>query len=187
MPIYVDDIVLGRNLGSITDLLDLERVEVLRGPQGTLFGKNAIGGVVRMISKKPGPDTEGSIEGTAGTKNRFEVRASYNTPIAENLFARFSFSAKRRDGFVKTVDFVCDMIAKGTPQLAGIGDGVVGWDTTTNTAILGTVNSAADNAFALPTQVSANGSNKGCVTGTMGQGAVDRRTRVLPCQDGRFV
>jgi iron complex outermembrane receptor protein len=168
VPIYIDDIVLGRNLGSITDLLDLERVEVLRGPQGTLFGKNAIGGVIRMITKKPGPNTEGAIEGTVGNFDRVEVRASFNTPITENIFARFSFSAKRRDGFVKVVDFVCDMKARGTPQLAGIGDGVVGWNTTTNTPIMGVVNSAADNAFALPTQVSANGSSQGCNTGEMG-------------------
>ncbi len=168
VPIYVDDIVLGRNLGSITDLLDLERVEVLRGPQGTLFGKNAIGGVIRLITKKPGPNTEGAIEGTVGNYNRLEVRASFNTPITENIFARFSFSAKRRDGFVKVVDFVCDMKAQGTPQLAGIGDGVVGWNTTTNTPIMGVVNSAADNAFALPTQVSGAGSNKGCNVGEMG-------------------
>jgi iron complex outermembrane receptor protein len=168
VPIYIDDIVLGRNLGSITDLLDLERVEVLRGPQGTLFGKNAIGGVIRLITKKPGPNTEGTIEGTVGNYERLEVRASFNTPLSENVYSRFSFSAKRRDGFVKVIDFVCDMKAQGTPQLAGIGDGVVGWNTTTNTPILGAVNSAADNAFALPTQVSANGSNQGCKTGQMG-------------------
>jgi iron complex outermembrane receptor protein len=168
VPIYIDDIVLGRNLGSITDLLDLERVEVLRGPQGTLFGKNAIGGVIRLITKKPGPNTEGAIEGTVGNYNRLEVRASFNTPLAENLFARFSFSAKRRDGFVKVVDFVCDMKARGTPELAGINDGVVGWNSTTNTPIMGTVGSAADNAFALPTQVSGNGSNKGCNVDEMG-------------------
>ena len=52
VPIYVDDVYLGRNQGAIMDLLDLERVEVLRGPQGTLFGKNAIGGTVRFISKQ---------------------------------------------------------------------------------------------------------------------------------------
>src|SRR3982751_3540012 len=53
VPIYVDDVYIGRPQGAIFDLLDLERVEVLRGPQGTLFGKNAIGGAVRLISKKP--------------------------------------------------------------------------------------------------------------------------------------
>src|SRR5687767_3489105 len=53
VPIYVDDVYIGRPQGAIFDLLDLERVEVLRGPQGTLFGKNAVGGTVRLISKKP--------------------------------------------------------------------------------------------------------------------------------------
>ena len=168
VPIYIDDIVLGRNLGSITDLLDLERVEVLRGPQGTLFGKNAIGGVIRLITKKPGPDPEGSVEGTVGAYNRLEVRASYNLPLTETIYARFSFSAKRRDGFVNVVDFVCDMKAQGTPELAGIGDGIVGWDTTTNTPVMGVAGSPEDNRFALPTQVSANGSHQGCNVGKMG-------------------
>ena len=168
VPIYLDDIVLGRNLGSISDLLDLERVEVLRGPQGTLFGKNAIGGVIRLITKKPGPNTEGYIEGTIANNDRLDVRASFNTALSENIYSRFSFSAKRRDGFVRVTDFVCDMKAQGTPQLAGIGDGVVGWNTTTNTPIMGVVNSAADNAFALPTQVSPNGSSQGCTVGEMG-------------------
>ncbi len=53
VPIYVDDVYIGRPQGAIFDLLDLERVEVLRGPQGTLFGKNAVGGTVRLISRKP--------------------------------------------------------------------------------------------------------------------------------------
>lgn len=56
IPIYVDDVYIGRPHGAMFDLLDLERVEVLRGPQGTLFGKNAEGGTIRMISKKPQGD-----------------------------------------------------------------------------------------------------------------------------------
>ncbi len=56
VPIYVDDVYIGRPQGAMFDLLDLQRVEVLRGPQGTLFGKNAIGGTIRLISKKPQGD-----------------------------------------------------------------------------------------------------------------------------------
>ena len=59
VPIYVDDVYIGRPQGSIFDLLDLDRVEVLRGPQGTLFGKNAEGGTVRLISVKPQGDDTG--------------------------------------------------------------------------------------------------------------------------------
>ncbi len=66
VPIYVDDVYMGRPQGSIFDLLDLERVEVLRGPQGTLFGKNAVGGTVRLISKKPKGDGSGSLSLTVG-------------------------------------------------------------------------------------------------------------------------
>jgi iron complex outermembrane recepter protein len=168
VPIYVDDVVLARPTGAIMDLLDLERVEVLRGPQGTLFGKNAVGGVIRLISKKPDATPEASLEGTIGNFNRLEMRASYNTALNDTMFTRWAFSAKRRDGFVDVLDFACQMRANGTPQLAGIGDGIVGWNTTTNTPITGVVNSAADNAFSLPTQTSARGTNNGCLIDTMG-------------------
>src|SRR6188472_1415546 len=67
VPIYIDDVYHGRPQGAVLDLLDIERVEVLRGPQGTLFGKNAVGGAVRMISKKPKGDGTGYIEAGTGS------------------------------------------------------------------------------------------------------------------------
>jgi len=120
VPIYVDDVVLARSTGAVLDLLDLERVEVLRGPQGTLFGKNAAGGAIRMVSRKPTGNGPGFLEGTYGKFNRLDFRGAFETPIVEDrLFGRFSFSSKKRDGYVDVLDFACEMALRGTPELAG--------------------------------------------------------------------
>ncbi len=108
VPIYVDDVYVGRPQGAMFDLLDLERVEVLRGPQGTLFGKNAIGGTIRLISKKPDGNGGGSLSVTAGNYNRLEARGSANfTLVDDRVFARISFSSKKADGWFNVLDYVC--------------------------------------------------------------------------------
>ncbi len=108
VPIYVDDVYNGRPQGSIFDLLDLDRVEILRGPQGALFGKNAVGGTVRLISKKPTGSDTGFLEGSYGSYNRFNIRGAYDVAVVpEKLFARFSVSSKHADGYMKILDYVC--------------------------------------------------------------------------------
>jgi iron complex outermembrane receptor protein len=199
MTIYVDDVVLGRPTGAVLDLLDLDRVEVLRGPQGTLFGKNAIGGVMRLISRKPGEGADnGQLELTVGDFDRLDVRGSWGTTLIEDkLFSRVSFVSKRRDGWQDNVDYACQMIADGTPQLAGYNDGIVGWtrdpdgptgaDTNNTIAgvggrgvpIFGVVGSAADNEFALPQRTSLNGTGSGCKVGTLGAEDVQAARGVL--------
>jgi len=120
VPIYVDDVVLARATGAVLDLLDLERVEVLRGPQGTLFGKNAAGGAIRMISRKPTGDGPAFIEATYGRFNRLDFRGAFETSIVQDrLFGRVSFTSKKRDGYVDVLDFACEMALRGTPELAG--------------------------------------------------------------------
>jgi iron complex outermembrane receptor protein len=117
--VYIDDVYQGSLTGSAIDLLDLERIEVLRGPQGTLFGKNSLGGAIRLISKEPAGDDSGMLELTYGSSNRLDMKGSYDFALAENLFMRITGVAKRIDGYGDVLDFACQMRVNGTPQLAG--------------------------------------------------------------------
>jgi iron complex outermembrane receptor protein len=112
--IYVDDVYHPFTLASQIDLLDIDHVEVLRGPQGTLFGRGAIGGAVRYVSKKPQGDETGQISVVYGDFNRIDVRASYDFSLGENLFARVAGVSKQREGYQKVFDFACKF-----PSLAG--------------------------------------------------------------------
>jgi iron complex outermembrane receptor protein len=98
---YVDGIYMSRSVGGVLDVLDIERIEVLRGPQGTLFGRNTIGGAINITTMAPGPDFGGHAEVSVGDNSRVHLRTSVNIPISESLFVRLSASSKDRDGFVK--------------------------------------------------------------------------------------
>jgi len=118
--IYVNDIYHGSMTGSSMDLADLERVEVLNGPQGTLFGKNSLGGAIRLISTKPKGDDTGTIEATYGQHHRVDIKAVGDFAlIPDTLFARVIGVSRTQDGIGKYLDFSCEMAALGTPQLAG--------------------------------------------------------------------
>jgi iron complex outermembrane receptor protein len=101
--IYIDDILFARPNGALLDLLDVDRVEVLRGPQGTLFGRNTAGGAIRYVTKQPGDELAGSIKAVAGSRDRFDVQGMLNIPLGETLATRFSFAKKSRDGFVHRI------------------------------------------------------------------------------------
>ncbi len=104
--VYVDGVYLGRTQGGLLDLLDFERIEVLRGPQGTLFGKNTIGGAVNIVSARPSGEFGGMAELTVGQFNRIDGRFSAEFPMVENkLSGRVSVLSKNRDGYGKSVDF----------------------------------------------------------------------------------
>ena len=98
--LYVDGVYLARSVGGVLDLLDVERVEVLRGPQGTLFGRNTIGGAINLVSKKPSTEFGGNIAATVGTDNRIDLEGSIDIPITESLLSKFSLLSKNRDGYV---------------------------------------------------------------------------------------
>ena len=111
--IYLDGVYISQTIGSVLDLVEIERVEVLRGPQGTLFGRNTIGGAINVTSRKPDDGTHGDIQVTTGRFNRFDVRGSFNVPISDTLFMRASAATSNRNGFVD---------APNTPSGDALGD-----------------------------------------------------------------
>jgi len=113
--VYVDDVYYATLTGSVFDLLDLDRVEVLRGPQGTLAGKNSIGGAIKLYSKKPVGDNTGYISATYGSRDRMDLRGSADFGLTDNLFARLSGVAKKQGGYIKRLDFGCVYPAGTSP------------------------------------------------------------------------
>lgn len=101
--IYIDGVYYARTTGSAFDVIDLERVEVLRGPQGTLFGKNAVGGAISLISRPPADAFGGSLQLTTGRFNRADVRASVDLPLSDTLRSRISGVWRNRDGFGRRI------------------------------------------------------------------------------------
>ena len=122
---YVDDVYYATTYGSVFDVLDLERVEVLRGPQGTLFGRNSVGGALRLISKKPRGDNSGYLELTGGSRSRYQVRGAYDVGLSDTMALRLVGSAKGQDGQVDRIDYKCVFPQYGNALVGGVGQGPV--------------------------------------------------------------
>ena len=104
---YADGVYLGRSLGSVMDLVDVERVEALRGPQGTLFGRNSTGGAINIISKKPdiGGPANGYLSAGIGEGGFSLLRGSVNVPLGDNSAARFTALKRERDGYIPALQY----------------------------------------------------------------------------------
>ncbi len=97
--IYIDGVYLSRPQGGLVDLMDLERVEVLRGPQGTLFGRNTTAGLIQLISKGPSQEQEAYLKLGTGTDGHEMFGGMLNLPLSDNLAARFAVYSKKTDGY----------------------------------------------------------------------------------------
>ena len=99
--VYVDDVYLSRIRGNQLELLDLERIEVLRGPQGTLYGKNTIGGAIKFVSRKPGQDYRATGTIALGSFDQFDLKGAASGPVTDTLAVGFAVMRSKRDGYVE--------------------------------------------------------------------------------------
>jgi iron complex outermembrane receptor protein len=99
--LYLDGVYISRSVGSLLDTVDLARVEVLRGPQGALFGKNTIGGAIVLTSEQPDDEFAGQFEAVTGSYSRIDVKGMLNVPLSERLAMRITGSTQNRDGYYR--------------------------------------------------------------------------------------
>lgn len=100
---YINGIYVGSRIVNVMSTLDVERIEVLRGPQGTLFGKNTTAGAVNIVTKRPTKDLEGEVLFRTGSHNRQDARLIVNTPFTETLFGRIAVGQDKDDGYYKNL------------------------------------------------------------------------------------
>lgn len=103
--VYFDGVYVGRSIGALMDLVDIERVEVLRGPQNTLFGRNTIGGAISVVTKSPSSTFGGSVKVAGGQDSYGEISASVNVPISERIRTSLSAFYRHQDGYVKALQY----------------------------------------------------------------------------------
>lgn len=103
--VYLDGVYLGRSIGANQDLLDVERIEVLKGPQGTLFGRNTIGGAISIVTHTPGDEFHVKGDVTVGRFNRVQARGLVDIPLTDGLSSSVAFGIHKRDGFQKRIAY----------------------------------------------------------------------------------
>lgn len=100
---YMDGVVLAGTIAGIESVVELERIEVLRGPQGTYFGKNAIGGAIQYITQKPGDEFGARVKATLGEYDRTDIIANVDIPLSDNVKTKITAAQLTRDGYVDSV------------------------------------------------------------------------------------
>ncbi len=116
--VYVDGIYLARSIGANQDLLDTGRIEVLKGPQGTLFGRNTIGGAVSIVTRDPAKEFRAQGDFTVGRFNLFEGRGAIDVPLGDNLTSLVTFDVRHSEGYAQRIPFPSALTANSTPFTA---------------------------------------------------------------------
>jgi iron complex outermembrane recepter protein len=100
---YIDDVYIARQNANNYQLFDVERIEVLRGPQGTLFGRNTTGGAINVILRKPSAEAGGYVEAGVGSYDRYMVRGSFDMPISDKVFTKLSGFKLEDSGYMQNI------------------------------------------------------------------------------------
>ncbi|MFM5906975.1 MAG: TonB-dependent receptor [Novosphingobium sp.] len=116
--VYVDGVYLARSVGANQDLLDTGRIEVLKGPQGTLFGRNTIGGAVSIVTRDPAREFRVQGDFTAGRFNMFEGRGAIDVPLSDNLTSLVTFDVRNSSGYSKRIPFPSALTANSKSYTA---------------------------------------------------------------------
>jgi iron complex outermembrane receptor protein len=103
--VYLDGVYLARTIGANQSLLDIDRIEILKGPQGTLFGRNTIGGAISIVTHTPGEEKRFIATATTGSYNRRDIAATADIPLSENFLTSISFSSQVRDGYQRVIPY----------------------------------------------------------------------------------
>lgn len=115
--IYIDDVYYGTITGTDFNLLDLDRVEILRGPQGTLSGQNSIGGSIKLYNKQPNGSDDGFVQVGYGSYNQVELKGAGDfTIVPDQLFMRIAGYSDHQDGYVTQYDYGCTHPTSGVPS-----------------------------------------------------------------------
>jgi iron complex outermembrane receptor protein len=102
--VYVDGVWQVSTAGFLTqEFVDVDRIEVLRGPQGTTYGRDAVGGAIRIWTKRPGEELGGQVTATVGSYDRRDVKGSIDVPISDTLRTKWTASSVYRDGYIDSV------------------------------------------------------------------------------------
>ena len=137
--VYLDGVFLGRSIGANQDLLDVDRIEVLKGPQGTLFGRNSTGGAISIVTHEPGDTFRFVGDFTTGSYNRLQTRATMDVPLAEGLTSSITFGEMTRDGYQYRIPYpgayVTDQFTAFNAAGYGAGDNRQGGDDNWSTRI----------------------------------------------------
>jgi len=98
--LYLDDVYMGQSVGGTMGLRDIDTVQILRGPQGTLFGKNSVGGAILLTTVEPGDEFGGTVRAGFGSDSLMDLFVAFDAPFSDTVKSRFSFGAREQDGYV---------------------------------------------------------------------------------------